>query len=70
MSKKPNWGTIVEVGLATVGPLVVDLIRAFVDGDKVAAGRVADRCGGQLKSEAKLEAERARLARIKEEQED
>jgi len=59
-----GWAQIVGIILQTIGPVVVDLIGALVDGDQKAHERVRDIIPSPLRSEALLISERARLARL------
>ncbi len=58
------WAPVVRVIIETLGPLVVDLIGAMVDGDDAAHQRVADIIPSPLRTEVKLAQERARLKRL------
>ena len=61
-----NWGTLVQVLLQAVGPVVVDVVRALADGDKAAYTRISRIIPSELRSEALLAAEKARERAAKE----
>ena len=60
-----RWGDALAAILGTAVPIVVDLVRAFADGDSGAYRRVAKIIPSPLRAEAKLSYERARLAAMK-----
>lgn len=62
-----KWGETLAIILETGVPFVADLIKAFVDGDSEAYRRVSDIIPARLQSRAKLAAEQARLAALREE---